>query len=46
MWRSPAEDLIAHSAALHPLLNGGGANENSAEKQPDTTTAAGHHAVA
>ena len=37
MWRSPAEDLIAHSAAFHPLLYAGRAIEHSAEKQPDPT---------
>jgi hypothetical protein len=34
---NPAEDLIAHSAAFHPLLYAGGAIEHSAEKQLDTT---------
>ncbi len=37
MWRSPAEDLIAHSLAFHPLLYSEGTIEHFAEKQPDNT---------
>ena len=43
---NPAEDLIAHSLAFHPLLYRGGAIEHSAEKIAQLHTAAYIHAPA
>ena len=43
---NPAEDLIAHSLAFHPLLYRGGAIEHSAEKTAQYHTAADIHAPA
>ena len=43
---NPAEDLIAHSLAFHPLLYREGAIEHSAEKIAKHHTAADIHAPA